>query len=331
MTNVRKQDSRRFPLSVLAAIALHSLLFVVFVRYVPLSLSKTPGFTGPIAVTIGEYEVPAPPVQTAGGREGRPSVQRVESVPKAAAVAEPTPNRAAEKSPADASAQVQETQVAQKRGWARPLPERAPDESDRLKVTKNLAPVPAERSADVAPPKLAAPESAKQVEKKLPFKPETEISEAPAALNLQKLDETLGVTKRGAGGSGAGAQGKAGPVRDTGASAGGEAKSGQTAARGPAGSPVISWENTGVRRLLVSAGPSPEIPQWVKREGVDLKVVVSFSVTADGQTTLVSTAFSSGYTDVDSAVLDSVRKMRFNPVPGAGLARGTVSYLIRTK
>jgi TonB family protein len=132
------------------------------------------------------------------------------------------------------------------------------------------------------------------------------------------------------------ARGKTEQVRETGPAAGGtsaagEAKSGPVNARGPSGSPVISWEDADVQRSLVSAGPSPDIPQWVKREGIDLKVVVSFSVTAGGQTTQVSTALSSGYTDVDSAVLDSVRKMKFNPVPGADPARGTVSYLIRTK
>jgi TonB family protein len=204
-------------------------------------------------------------------------------------------------------------------------------------VTKNLVPVPAEQSAEVAPPKLTAPEMVKQNEKKLPFKPETEVSETPLALNLQMLDETLDETKRDNGGSSlrkpaeTGAQGKAGPGRGTAPAAGNESKTRPGTASGPSGSPVISWEDASVQRSLISAAPPPDIPQWVKREGIDLKVVVSFSVTAGGQTTLVSTALSSGYSDVDSAVLDSVRKMKFNPVPGADLARGTVSYLIRTK
>jgi TonB family protein len=343
MTNVRKDDRRRFSLSALAAIVLHCLLIVAFVRFIPLSLMSTPKITGPISVTIGTYEEPAPGAQTAGAQEGQPAEQRAESVPETAAVEKPVPIRSAEESRESSSAQVSETLDSPKRGWELPAPARAQEESDRQKVTKNLAPVPVERTADVAPPKLAAPETVKQSEKKLPFKPETEISETPTALNLQKLDETIGETKRGVGGSDARktaetapAQGKAGPSGETGPAAGGtaaagEAKRGPVGAHGSSGSPVISWEDADVQRALISAAPPPDIPQWVKKEGVDLKVVVSFSVTAGGQTTLVSTALSSGYTDVDSAVLDSVRKMKFNPVPGADLARGTVSYLIRTK
>lgn len=306
MTNVRKNDKRRFSLSILAAFFLHCVLFVAFVRLIPLSLKDAPEYTGPISVTVGEFEEAAPEAKPAGARGGQPAEQP-----------------------------VAEKQAPRKRGWERPASPRAQDDSDRLEVIKNLVPVPAEQSADVAAPKLT-PEMVKQNEKKLPFEPKTELSETPLALDLRKLDETLDTTKRDDRGSSIRkpaepAPGKAGPGRGTGPAAGTGPKQGAGTASGSLGSPVISWEDAGVQRLLLSGGPPPDIPQWVKREGIDLKVVVSFSVTAGGQTTLVSTALSSGYTDVDSAVLDSVRKMKFNPVPGTELARGSVSYIIRTK
>jgi len=74
-----------------------------------------------------------------------------------------------------------------------------------------------------------------------------------------------------------------------------------------------------------------EVPEWVKKEVLDLIVEVSFSVTPEGHTISLRVERSSGYTDVDASVLDSVRKLRFNPVRESRDVRGTVSYFISTK
>jgi TonB family protein len=339
MTNVREGNRRRFSLSMLVAFVFHCLIFVAFLRLIPLNLQNLSGYSGPIAVTIGEFEQAVPEGDVSGARGGQPAEETVTIAPKAA------PEKQASLKPA-----FLKPAPAKQASAPMPIPEKpspAPEEQtsplpreniDRLEVTKNLVSVPTEQSTDVAPPKLTAPEMARQNEKKLPFKPETELAETPLALNLQKLDETLGKTKQDGGGSSvqkspetAQTKGKKGPGKGAGPVTGTGSRPGAGTVSGSSGAPVIAWENAGAQRSLLSAGPPPDIPQWVKKEGIDLKVVVSFSVTAEGQTTLVSTALSSGYTDVDSAVLDSVRKMKFNPVRGADLAKGKVTYIIRTK
>jgi TonB family protein len=119
------------------------------------------------------------------------------------------------------------------------------------------------------------------------------------------------------------------------AGAGGEPeaglKGGDLKARREAGIPDIIWDDASRGRRLLSSGGRPTIPEWVKKEGLDLIVEVSFSVTPEGHTISLRVERSSGYTDVDASVLDSVRKLRFNPVLESRDVRGTVSYFISTK
>ncbi len=119
------------------------------------------------------------------------------------------------------------------------------------------------------------------------------------------------------------------------AAAGGEPeagiKGGDQEARREAGIPDIIWDDASRGRRLLSSGGRPVIPEWVKREGLDLIVEVSFSVTPEGHTFSLKVERSSGYTDVDASVLDSIRKLRFNPVREGREVRGMVSYFISTK
>jgi TonB family protein len=103
--------------------------------------------------------------------------------------------------------------------------------------------------------------------------------------------------------------------------------------RGPesGGAPTIIWDEASEGRVLLSPMVDPYIPEWVKREGLDLKVEVDFSVTPDGHTTSLGVRLSSGYPDVDAAVLESVRKFRFNPIQDDRRARGRISYIISTE
>jgi TonB family protein len=301
MTNVRIHERRRMSLSILAAFLFHVLVLIAFLRF--RILEKAPDYTGPISVTIAELEVPAPRPEPASRPAAAPRTRSVE-----ARVGQP-----AKQQRTASKATAMNRPAAPNTAWKRPAPPPTEENPDWLEVKKNLVQVPAEQTVDVAAPALAAPEPVRQVEKKGAFEPGTEITEKPLAFSPQKLDETLGA-------SGA----KAGSAPGTGS------KAAPGSVSGPTGSPVISWEDASVRRTLLVKPPPPDIPPWVNREGIDLKVDVFFSVTAEGQTILVSTALSSGYTDVDSAVLDVVRKMKFNPAPGAGLAKGTIRYIIRT-
>ena len=71
------------------------------------------------------------------------------------------------------------------------------------------------------------------------------------------------------------------------------------------------------------------IPKWVSEAGLRLSLEISFVLTPQGVLHSVQKVKSSGYSDVDSAVLDAVRRWKFRPAPaGAGTVQGIVSYLI---
>jgi TonB family protein len=73
----------------------------------------------------------------------------------------------------------------------------------------------------------------------------------------------------------------------------------------------------------------PGAGKWVSEAGLRLTQEISFVLTPQGLLHSVRTVKSSGYSDVDSAVLDAVRGWKFKPAPAsAGNVQGTVSYLI---
>ncbi len=75
----------------------------------------------------------------------------------------------------------------------------------------------------------------------------------------------------------------------------------------------------------------PRIPQWVSEQGLQLKVVVAFVLTPQGILSSVHLEESSGYSDVDSAVLEAVRKWKFKAVRSNRLVRGRLPYKIIPK
>jgi TonB family protein len=95
--------------------------------------------------------------------------------------------------------------------------------------------------------------------------------------------------------------------------------------------PDITWEDASRGRRLLSPAEDPRIPEWVQREGLYLTVTVSFTVTPLGNTTGLRVDKSSGYPDVDAAVTEVVRGLRFNPVRGADPVSGTIRYIINTR
>jgi len=301
MTKAEKQYRKRFALATALALLFHAAVFLAVQYLLPLRIETLPEYGGPITVTIGENEAAAAPAAPSGVDAGaqKPSARSETGLPKEPRAEAGTPS---------------ETTAAAK-------PPRPGVES--REVPKIQEPVPPEHLSDikpppVTPPPVKLPEMAERTDKSLPFAPETKVAESPSSVDLAKLDEALAKTKPGtlAGSS----------------PAGGSSISASAEVQGSSkGSPLITWASAGQQRKLLSPAPPPDIPQWVKREGIDLKVIVTFDVTPEGQTTGVKTKQSSGYPDVDAAVLGSVRKMKFNPAPGAGISRGTVSYIIRTR
>jgi TonB family protein len=94
----------------------------------------------------------------------------------------------------------------------------------------------------------------------------------------------------------------------------------------------VVWGATdsGKGRTLVSAS-SPKIPAWVSAQGLTLSVTVSFTLLSDGVIGGVSLQQSSGFADVDSALLDAIRRWRFTPAAGAAPAKGIIPYVIRAR
>ena len=157
-------------------------------------------------------------------------------------------------------------------------------------------------------------------------------SPSSGSLDMSQLDKAIaarsaakpgpsGATTAGTGGSGGGAGGGAG------AGSGGGTGSG-------AGAPPYSviWDRPKVNvvRTLISS-PSPHIPAWVGAQGLPLSVDVNFTLGPDGVMAAVSVWKSSGYADVDSALIDAIRSWRFSAANTSIPVIGHIHYLINIR
>jgi TonB family protein len=150
-------------------------------------------------------------------------------------------------------------------------------------------------------------------------------------LDLSQLDKAIsgsqaGGTGKAGGGSGQGTGTQAGTGTGTGGGTG-TVKGG-----GGSGSGTYSvvWDQPDASkgRNLVSA-PSPRIPSWVSSQGLTLRVTVAFTLTQSGVISTVTVEQSSGYADVDAAVIDAIRRWRFTPSKATGTVDGVIPYVIK--
>ena len=84
-------------------------------------------------------------------------------------------------------------------------------------------------------------------------------------------------------------------------------------------------DGLGERNLLYTE--KPELPDWVGKEGLRLKLLVSFVLTPEGLLTSIREE-ESAYTDVAASVAEALRKWRFSPAEGAKNVRGKITYTI---
>jgi TonB family protein len=141
-------------------------------------------------------------------------------------------------------------------------------------------------------------------------------------LDLSQLDKTIAGAGTGGGGTGSG----------TGSgTAGAGAGQGGAGGTGP-GDYTVVWDTPDAARgrELLSAA-LPKVPQWVGTQGLTLSVTVSFTLQPDGVVSSVTLEQSSGYADVDSAMLDAIRRWRFTASRGAAAARGLIPYVIKAR
>lgn len=73
----------------------------------------------------------------------------------------------------------------------------------------------------------------------------------------------------------------------------------------------------------------PEIPAWVDERGGVLTVMVSFVVSPNGIVSGARVASSSGFPDVDSAVVDAVMMWHFSSDPSAGTVTSMIRYVVK--
>jgi TonB family protein len=69
----------------------------------------------------------------------------------------------------------------------------------------------------------------------------------------------------------------------------------------------------------------------VADQGLALSVAVSFAVAPDGVVAQARVTRSSGYSDVDAAVLEAVRRWRFRAAETKRTVRGSIPYTIRAR
>jgi len=318
----QKQNRRRLALSILCAMFLHAAFFIAFQYLLPVWTFQIPEYRGPLEVTIE--------------RETRPILREsTEKVVEQKVEQEETP---AEEVPAEETSAPQESKPQVQPAEQRVT--RAQEPAGRVKEStlpmRGVESYAATTSRGIPQPEIVEEEIPAPVEEEwimppikgrtfqdekapdIPFTPKSEVETESLAFDIEHLDKAL-------------EKGEEKPVQ-----AGVE--TGKTQRTKPATSvapssrtPMIEWDNVASARTLTYAGPPPAIPSWVKNEGLDLKLSVSFAVTPEGHTTSVRISTSSGYTDVDTAVLDTVRKMKFNPDPKSGPVTGTITYIISPK
>jgi TonB family protein len=92
----------------------------------------------------------------------------------------------------------------------------------------------------------------------------------------------------------------------------------------------LDWEDAAQGREVVSH-PNPDLPDWVSKEGIKLKVIVAFTLTPQGFLQNIKLEISCGFPDVDDAVMKAIRNWRFKAVNSTLNVKGSVTYYIEPR
>jgi TonB family protein len=361
MTRAVKQDRKRVFVSVIIALLGHGAVFFITQYLLPVKQEDVPDYSGPIEIIItresrdvtSELASEAEEVRVEPESVIEPDVDDslldeepafeentfeddISTLDKPQASAVGVRDTGTVKSPITESIKSESL----------PFFKSVPAEEKPKDIEQNAVPQIEDRAADpergttfedipeeniyapVDPEGTFAPVQEKP-EKKLPFKPSAELEPDTLAFDMDQLDEAIEHVKDDSR-----IPLKTGSDTDTGSASGTNTSAKPAVERKDVistESPLIEWDEDGKKRALIFSGPKPDIPTWVKKEGLDLQIAVSFAVTPEGYTTSVAVGESSGYPDVDATVLNTVRKMRFNPVSGSENVTGTIRYIISTK
>jgi len=302
--------------SFLIAVVLHAIVFVVVQWVFPVEEEEELDYTGPIYVTIEKYkpeivQSQATPEPAETESAAATSIQTGE----ARRIVEPSPRtppvtrKPRPETPATAPVERPEESF---------LPETAEQTEESFPEGVRRIIIPAEKETLPAGFEREVPRLEQKNEPAAP--PEflsKDEEERHLYFDLSQLDNAL-VTEGKPG-----EKGETGRVDDTSSISSEEGASG--------GTPVITWDEEGTDRILLSPITRPKIPDWVEQEGLRLRTLVVFEVTPEGHTTSLKVERSSGYADVDASVLETVRKLKFNPVTEERIVRGRIDYIITPK
>lgn len=313
----------RLLVSTVLAVAIHAVIFLFLQLFLKLESSRIPEYSGPLFVTLEEEPViqkaeePAP-------KQAEPSAVEATAVQPQPTRQAPTPQPTAAGTPT-AGVKTPVAQAVPPAEKAPPTPKGSPLRMEgtpsQIEEPRPVRPVSGGEGFLTPSEQPALPPSGVKAQ---PVRPQAQADQPPL-VPLEELDTALAQKAGGGSGTAAGTAGEA--------AAPGRVSSGTgTAATSKEGIPIL-WEDPSLGREPTFT-PKPEIPKWVSEAGLRLQVVVSFVLTPQGILQNVKVEQGSGYSDVDSAVLEALRKWKFKPVNSTLNVKGRVpfsTYLIQPR
>lgn len=318
----------RLMVSFFLALLVHLVAFLVLQQLV--RLQRPLERIGPIVVELAEVPVPAvireQPAEPrrAPAPQSTQSMQPVQSTqPQSAPAAAPSPAAAPTSRPRVAPGVPTPPQ---------PQPEQTPVPRPSTRTESRV--LPAAPTGTESPPTVRSPQPPVQQpawNQPVPVPEDREVrpeagpgAEPSSKLDLSRLDRALGGEAAGTGTTSGGTSGPA-------AAPGAPAAPAAGGTSGPAKDYAIEWARPEQGREAVST-PRPTVPRWVSEKGMSLQVTASFVLTPEGLLRDVQVERSSGYSDVDAAVLEALRRWRFDAAPpGSREVSGTIRYRIEPR
>jgi TonB family protein len=308
----------RLIVSVFIAVLLHFILLLVLQLLLKFERSRIPEYSGPLYVTLGETPDVVPAAEKTPEPRQSPRPQRQQpraeqspgqSGPQQGGVAAGVPR------PRSAPSETEQPEARPRTGLRfleEPQREPASDERYLPPEPNALQNPPAQRQS-----RRPAPAQQTPAPQDTEVRPQEQPEGSPL-LDLRSLDSSLaqpGGAAEASGGSRSGSSSQQGSA--------GQSGSAQEGREGI----VIEWTNPSFGRNPTQT-PRPAIPAWVSRQGVRLTVVVSFVLTPQGVLQDVKVEQSSGYSDVDSAVQDALRRWKFPSISTSDYVTGRIPYTI---
>jgi TonB family protein len=308
----------RLVVSVFLAILVHFIVLLVLQLVLKFERSRIPEYSGPLYVTLGETSDVAPAIEKQEEPRQLPRMEREQ--PRAEQRSDQQAQGGEASSPpllrpVPAQESTREPATRPRTGLRFLDQPQTPSSDERFLPPDQ----PAFQSppAQTQTPREPVPSQGAPVPQQSEVRP-AEESQPSSVLDLRSLDSSL--TQSGDAGTQEGSREGGAVSRPT---TGTQSTSAQEGREGI----VIQWDDPSQGRTPLST-PRPQIPSWVSEQGLRLQVVASFELTPQGVLRDVKVEQGSGYSDVDAAVLEALRRWRFPPVSSTRTVTGRVPYTI---